>query len=225
MNMARLFDYFLLAFPGLLITIWAQWRMVRAYSVGSRMPAASGRSGAESALAIFGAHGLSSIAIEQAAGELSDHYDPLRRVLRLSRRVHDGRSLAALGVAAHEAGHAIQQASRYRGLAVRNRIVPLATIGSQLSWLVLLAGLIIGIDRLILAGIVSFSSLLILQLLNLPFEFDASRRGRLALMTTGTIDGDEESIAAEALNAAALTYVALTLTGAVGLSGAAGIRR
>ncbi len=212
--MLRLFDYLLAAFPGFLITIWAQWRIVRAYAAGSKVPAASGRTGAEAARAVLIANGLSAIAIEPAAGELSNHYDPLRKVLRLSHRIHDGRSLAALGVAAHEAGHAIQDAAAYPGLVVRNLVVPLAGIGSQLFWLLMLAGLVLGMDRLILAGIVLFSTVLILQLLNLPVELDASRRGQLALRTTGIIEVEEEPFTVAVLNAAAWTYVALTLTGA-----------
>jgi len=219
--MLWLFDYFLLAFPGFLITIWAQWRILRAYSAGSKVPAASGRTGAEAAWAILSASGPSAIAIEPAAGELSDHYDAFRKVLRLSHRIHDGRSLAALGVAAHEAGHAIQEAAAYPGLVVRNLVVPLASIGSQLFWLLILAGLLLGIDRLILAGLVLFYAVLIFQLLNLPIELDASRRARQALMTTGMIEGAEEPITVEVLNAAAWTYVASTLTGVVGLSAVA----
>ncbi len=215
--MLRLFDYLLAAFPGFLITIWAQWRIVRAYAAGSKVPAASGQTGAEAARAVLIANGLSAIAIEPAAGELSNHYDPLRKVLRLSHRIHDGRSLAALGVAAHEAGHAIQDAAAYPGLVVRNWVVPLAGIGSQLFWLLMLAGLLLGMDRLILAAIVLFSSVLILQLLNLPVELDASRRGRLALRTTGIIEVEEEPFTVAVLNAAAWTYVALTLTGVAAL--------
>jgi len=219
--MLRLFDYFLVAFPGLLITIWAQWRVLRAYSAGSKMPAACGRTGAEAARVVLNANGLSAIAIEPAAGELSNHYDAHREVLRLSVRVFYGRSFTALGVAAHEAGHAIQDIAGYPGLVVRNLIVPLASIASQLVWLLMLAGVLLEMDRMILAGIVLFSSGLICQLLNLPVERDASRRGRQALITTGTIEPAEESIVDEVLKAAAWTYVALTLTGVAELAVAA----
>ncbi len=213
----RLFDYFLIAIPGFVITIWAQWRIVRAIAAGSKTPAACGRTGAEAALAVLSSHGVAGIAIEPAAGELCDHFDPTRKVLRLSHRIYEGLSLAALGVSAHEAGHAIQQASRYRWLVVRNLIVPLATIGSQVFWLLILAGILLDMDRLILAGIVLFSAVLICQLLNLPVELDASRRGRLALTTTGMMETDEQAIVVEVLNAVAWTYVALTLTGVVSL--------
>ncbi|MGO9470943.1 MAG: zinc metallopeptidase [Isosphaeraceae bacterium] len=215
--MLRLLDYFLVAFPGFLITAWAQWRIVRAYAAGSKVPAASGRTGAEAARAVLNANGLSAIAIEPAAGELSNHYDPLRKVLRLSRRMHDGRSLTALGVASHEVGHAIQDAAAYPGLVVRNLVVPLAGIGSQLFWLLLLAGLVLGMDRLILAGLVLFSSVLILQLLNLPVELDASRRARQALLVEHLLESDEEQIVANVQTAAAWTYVAAAATGGPGL--------
>lgn len=217
----RLFDYLVLALPGLVIAIWAQWRILRACSAGSRMSAASGCTGAEAASAILCATGLSAIAIEPAAGELCDHYDPARKVLRLSRRIYDGCSLEALGVAAHEAGHVIQDAAAYPGLFVRNLVVPLAGISSQLCWLLILAGFLLEMDRLILAGIVLFHWVLIGQLLNLPVELDASRRGRMALMTTGMIESDEQPIVGLVLNAAALTYVALTLTGVIRSSAAA----
>jgi Zn-dependent membrane protease YugP len=222
--MLRLLDYFLVAFPGFLITFWAQLRILRAYSAGSKMRAASSRTGAESALAILSTDGLSAIPIEPATGELSNHYDAFRQVLRLSAGVYHGRSLAAVGVAAHEAGHAIQDAAAYPGLVIRNLIVPLACTGSQLFWLLILAGLLLGIDRLILAGIVLFFSMLILQLLNLPVELDATRRGRLALTATGMVQSEEEAIVADVLNAAAWNYVALTLTGGLDLCALARIR-
>jgi len=215
--MYRLLDYFLLAFPGFLITIWAQLRIVLAYFAGSRKPAASARTGAEAARTILSANGLAAIAIEPAAGELSNHYDPSRKVLRLSRRIHDGRSLAALGLAAHEAGHAIQDAAGYPGLVIRNLVVPLAGIGSQLFWLLLLAGLLLGMNRLILAGVVLFSTVLVCQLLNVPVELDASRRGRLALLAAHLVERDEERIVAEVQNAAAWTHVAATTTGRLGM--------
>ncbi len=214
----RLFDYLLLALPGLMIAIWAQWRVAGAYSAGSRMPAACGCTGAEAASAILCATGLSAIAIEPAADELCDHYDASCKTLRLSHRIHDGRSLVAVGVSAHEAGHAIQDASKYRWLVVRNAIVPLAGIGSQLFWLLILAGLLLGIDRFVLAGIGLFSSVLVFQLVNVPVELDATRRGRLALTTTGTVASAQELMVGNVMVAAAWTYVAWTLTGVVGFA-------
>jgi Zn-dependent membrane protease YugP len=211
----RLFDYLLLALPGFAIAIWARWRLSRAYSAGSKLPAASGRTGGEIASAILRANGVSEVVIVPAAGELSTHYDPSGKVLRLSHRVHDGRSMAALGVSAHEAGHALQDASKYPWLTVRNIVVPLASTGSQLFWLLILAGILLGIDRLILAGIVLYSAVLFFQLVNLPIEFDASRRGRAALATIENVESDVEPVVGEVLNAACWRYVASTLTGVV----------
>src|SRR5262249_420593 len=144
---------------------------------------------------------------------LSDHYDPLQKVLRLSDEVFAGRSIAALGVAVHESAHAIQDASSYPGLVMRNFIVPLATIGSTLFWLPVLAGLLFEISRLIMLGIVLFSLTVVLQLMNLPVEFNASRRGRDLLRSIGLLTDDEDHAIKKVLNAAAWTYVAATLTG------------
>ena len=158
------------------------------------------------------AGGAKGVAIEPVAGELSDHYDPRNKVLRLSQGVYGSRSLAAVGIAAHEAGHAIQDASHYPGLVVRNLIVPMASIGSTLFWVPFLAGLVLGMMKLVLIGIILFSVTVVFQLVNLPCEFNASRRGRALLESTGLIGPDEEQVVAKVLNAAAWTYVAATLT-------------
>jgi uncharacterized protein len=132
--------------------------------------------------------------------------------LRLSHEVYAGRSLAAVGVAAHEAGHAIQDASHYPGLVVRNLIVPVASLGSNIFWVLIIAGLMLGMMRLILLGIILFSITVVFQLINLPVEFNASRRGRQILESTGLITANEDQVVAKVLNAAAWTYVAATLT-------------
>jgi Zn-dependent membrane protease YugP len=133
-------NFVLFALPAIVLALWAQRRISRAYALGSRIPASSGRSGAEAAAVVMNQGGATGVRIEPVAGELSDHYDPRNKVLRLSGEVYDGRSLAALGVAAHEAGHAIQDASGYPGLVVRNLIVPLAASARRASgspsWLV-----------------------------------------------------------------------------------------
>jgi Zn-dependent membrane protease YugP len=166
---------------------------------------------------VMRAEGVTGVGIEPVRGELSDHYDPRHKVLRLSHGVFEGRSLAALGVAAHEAGHAIQDATGYPGLVMRNLIVPLAGIGSQAFWLLIAAGLLLGMMRLVLLGIILFSLLVVFQLVNLPVEFDASRRGRRILLSAGMISPAEERPVADVLNAAAWTYVAATLTSAMTL--------
>jgi Zn-dependent membrane protease YugP len=211
------FDYFLYALPGLFVTVWASLRIWRAYSKGSRMPLASGLTGAEAAVAVMRAGGLQRVSIEPVDGELSDHYDAVHKVLRLSPDVYVGRSLRAVGIAAHEAGHAIQDATRYPGVIVRSKIVPLAGIGSTFCWLLVLAGILVGMPRLVLVGIVLFSLAVALQIVNLPVEFDASRRGREILRSSGVIRPDEEQVVGKVLDAVAWTYVAVALTGVLTL--------
>jgi Zn-dependent membrane protease YugP len=158
------------------------------------------------------AGGAPAVTIEPVEGELSDHYDPRQKILRLSHGVYDSRSLAAVGIAAHEAGHAIQDATHYPGLVVRNLIVPMASLGSMFFWIPTVAGMFLGVMKLVMLGILLFSVTVVFQLVNLPVEFNASRRGRLLLVSTGLISSDEEEVVAQVLSAAALTYVASTLT-------------
>jgi Zn-dependent membrane protease YugP len=208
-------DYILLGMPGIALSLWAQWRIVSACSAASRLPAASGLTGAEAAQHLMQASGVGPVEITPAAGQLSNHYDPSRKVLRLSRSVHDGRSLASLGIAAHEAGHAIQHASRYPGLIVRGAIVPMANLGSIAFWLLILAGLCLGVFRLIIWGLALFSLIVFLQLINLRIEFDASRRARQTLLATGLMTQEEDAVVGRVLNAAAWTYVAAVFTSVI----------
>lgn len=209
-----MFDYWYFIFlaPGILLALYAQFRIQAAYSAASRIPAASRVSGAEAASLLLRRAGLHHARIEPAQGFLSDHYVPGQALLRLSPDVYASHSLAALGIAAHETGHAFQDAERYPLLVVRNGLVPLAGFGSNAAWLIILAGFVLSLTPLIIAGIVIFSFTVLFQLVNLPVEFDASRRARLALAETGLITPQEEPMVARVLNAAALTYVAATLT-------------
>ena len=205
-------DYLLFALPGIALSLSAQARISSAYAAGSRIPASSGLTGAEAAARVMQAGGVGPVAIEPVAGQLTDHYDPRHKVLRLSEGVYAGRSVAALGIAAHEAGHAIQDASHYPGLIVRNAIVPVAGLGSTVFWILILAGMFLGMFRLIIAGIILFSATVVFQLINLPVEFDASRRARQMLLSTGLVAPDEDEVVGRVLTAAAWTYVAATLT-------------
>jgi len=204
--------YFLFLAPGILLAAWAQWRVHRAYSIASEIPASSGYSGAEAANALLQSSGIPPVQVEPVEGFLSDHYVPGERVLRLSPGVYSGRSLAALGIAAHETGHAFQDAQRYPLLVVRNSLVPLAGLGSNLSWIIIFAGFVLGMFNLVLLGIAAFSMTVLFQLVNLPVEFDASRRARIALIDAGLVTAEEDQVVKKVLNAAALTYVAATLT-------------
>ncbi len=152
------------------------------------------------------------VQIEEVPGQLTDHYSPTEKTLRLSPDVYEGRSVASVGIAAHEVGHAIQDARGYPLLVVRNAIVPLANFGSAAGMILLLIGFVLGMAGLIYVGIAVFSLTVLFQVVNLPVEFDASRRARKELVRTGLITADEEPQVAKVLNAAALTYVAATLT-------------
>jgi Zn-dependent membrane protease YugP len=204
--------YFLFHAPGVLLALWAQRRVSSAYQHGSRIPASSGASGAETAAAVMRAAGVRGVGIETVPGQLTDHYSPGEKMLRLSPDVYQGRSLAALGIAAHEAGHAIQDATRYPLLAVRNGLVPMANVGSSVGWVMIALGLGMTWAGLVYLGIAVFSLTVLFQLVNLPVEFDASRRARAELVSTGLIAPHEEREVARVLSAAALTYVAATLT-------------
>jgi Zn-dependent membrane protease YugP len=208
------FDPLYLVFlaPGMLLAMWAQWRIRSAYENASRIAPRSGYSGAEAADALLHRSGLDDVRIEPAEGYLSDHYVPGEHVLRLSPDVYAGRSLAAVGVAAHETGHAFQDAGHYPLLVLRNALVPLATFGSSAAWILMLIGFLLQIAGAIYIGIALFSLAVLFQLVNLPVEFDASRRARLALVQSGLVTRDEDVAVGEVLNAAALTYVAGTLT-------------
>jgi Zn-dependent membrane protease YugP len=204
--------YFLILAPGLLLAMWAQLRVQIAFSRAKQIRAQSGYSGAQAAAMLLQSAGISGVQIEPVEGFLSDHYVPGKRVLRLSPDVYAGRSLAALGVAAHECGHAMQEARRYPLLILRNSLVPVAGIGSNLSWIIIMAGFLLHAAGLIYVGIAAFSVTVVFQLVNLPVEFDASRRARIALVDAGLVTTEEDTTVAKVLNAAALTYVAATLT-------------
>ncbi|MEK6676422.1 MAG: zinc metallopeptidase [Planctomycetota bacterium] len=211
-------NYLLYLSPAILLALWAQMKLKAAYGRASRHAARCGLTGAQAAQRILSQHGIVDVAIEQTRGHLGDHYDPRHRVLRLSPDVYSGRSLASLGIAAHEVGHAIQHATSYAPLAIRGALVPTAMVGTQLSWIMIIGGLVLSGMHIALGqpiavlGIVLFGGVVLFQLVNLPVEFDASRRARQILLTNGMIVQDEEVLVGKVLNAAALTYVAATLT-------------
>jgi uncharacterized protein len=204
--------YLLFLAPGVLLAMWAQWRIQSAYAEGSRIVPRSGYSGAQAAEALLRSAGLENVRIEPTQGFLSDHYVPGAGVLRLSPDVYSGRSLSAVGVAEHETGHAFQDAARYPLLVIRNGLVPLAGFGSNASWILIVIGFALHLGGLIYLGIVVFSFTVLFQLVNLPVEFDASRRARMALVQNGVVTEEEDAAVGKVLNAAALTYVAGTLT-------------
>jgi len=204
--------YFLFVGPAILLALYAQMKVRSAYAEAKRLPARSGVTGAAAAAEILRHAGLSGLKIEQAEGFLSDHYDPSSRTLRLSPEVYHGHSLAAVGIAAHEAGHALQHGEGYAPLKLRNGIVPLAALGGNASWILLAIGFALASAKLLLLGIILFSLTVLFQLVNLPVEFDASRRARSLLGSLGIVSGSEDRDVKRVLSAAALTYVAATLS-------------
>ncbi|WP_337177348.1 zinc metallopeptidase [Paludisphaera sp.] len=205
--------YLLLVTPALALAAWAQARITSAYREGSRYRASSGVTGAEAARLVMEEGGVRGVAIEPVAGQLTDHYDPSHKVLRLSAGNFQQDSLAAVGVAAHEAGHALQDATRYAPLVVRNLMVPLASLGSNASMLLLIGGVAMQWPALMYVAIGLFSLAVLFQVVNLPVEFNASRRARAMLQGSGLVTAQEDVVVGKVLNAAALTYVAATLTG------------
>src|SRR4051812_32560334 len=179
---AMFFDpmYFLFALPGLALSLWAQFKVKSTFGRYSQVPAQSGMSGAEAARELILRRGVQGVRVEETAGTLSDHYDPFHKVLRLSGDVYHGRSLAALGVAAHEAGHAIQHAHAYGPLKYRSLLVKPANLGSSLGVMLASIGFMLQASSLTLAGIVLFSAAVLFTLVTLPVEFDASRRAIVA---------------------------------------------
>jgi Zn-dependent membrane protease YugP len=192
----------------LLFGLWAQVRVKRTFAKYSRVAPRNGMSGAQAAAAVLRSSGLPSLEIRPVAGQLTDHYDPRTRTLNLSRDVGQASSLAALGVAAHEAGHAIQDARRYAPMRVRQTLVPAATIGQSLWFIPVVIGLVLNLTGLVTIGLVLFAAIVLFQLVTLPVEFDASRRALVALQDGGLLAADEVPRARAVLNAAALTYVA-----------------
>ena len=201
--------YLLITIPFFLLSMFAAARVKWTFASMSKIQARM--TGAQAARIMLDRDGLNSVAIEQVAGHLSDHYDPSAKVLRLSQDVYNGRSMSAVGVACHEAGHAIQDATRYPLLVIRNAAVPIANFGSSAAIYMLIFGAMLQFKPLIWIGIIGFACVVFFQIVNLPVEFDASNRARRELVAHGIISAQEEPYVAKVLNAAALTYVAATL--------------
>jgi Zn-dependent membrane protease YugP len=205
-------DYYLLVIPPLVLCLWAQWRIVAARRAAARRIAASGLSGGQTAEAILETLHANGVEIEPVSGQLANHYDASRKQLRLSHKAFAGRSLAALGLAAHEAGHALQHLERFPGLYVRNVVVPAASLSSTVVWVLILTGLLYGIFRLFVWGVFAFWIAIGLQLLNVPIERDASKRARHRLLAGALVTPGEEPVLTKVMNATDWTYVAATLT-------------
>jgi Zn-dependent membrane protease YugP len=200
--------YLVFALPAFLLALYAQWRVQAALGKYSRVHTGRGATGARVARAILDGYGLHNVAVERTGGFLGDHYDPLHRTLRLSPEVHDTPSVAAVGIAAHEAGHALQHAEGYWPLQIRTAMVPVVQFGSYLGPIVFLLGFLLQMTPLAWAGVFLFAGVAVFALVTLPVEFDASRRAKELLAGQGYAWGDELAGVSRVLDAAALTYVA-----------------
>lgn len=197
---------YLILIPAILFSLWAQARVKTTYARYSK--AFAGLTGQEAARMVLEMNGVTGVTIEQVAGELTDHFDPRTNVIRLSRGVYDVTSVAAVGVAAHEAGHAVQYAVGYGPIKLRAAIIPVTQIGSYLSWPLLLIGLLMGNETLAFAGVLLFAGVVLFRLVTLPVEFNASNRALEALDASGYLQEEQLDGAGKVLRAAAMTYVA-----------------
>ena len=206
------YTYLILVVPALIISLIAQFRVKSAFNRYSQERCVSGLTGAETARRILALNGITDVAVEHISGSLTDHYSPTEKVIRLSDDVYNAQTIAAVGVAAHECGHAVQYAVGYAPIRLRNAIIPVTNIGSTLSFPILLIGLILNFQALVLVGIALFSLVTLFQLITLPVEFDASRRALKTIDERGMLTAEEFTGAKKVLGAAAMTYVAALLT-------------
>ena len=200
--------WLLFALPGLILGLWARSRVKGAFNKYGKVRTARGVTGAEVARTLLDAQGLYDVQIEESKGFLSDHYDPRKKVLRLSPEVYNTPSVAAAGVAAHEMGHAMQHARGYFPLQIRSAFLPLARFGSTLAPWLFIIGLLLQFTALSWIGLVLFGAAVVFTLITLPVEFDASKRAKKLLVNNGVLIGDEVKGVDKVLDAAALTYVA-----------------
>ncbi|MBC7857147.1 MAG: zinc metallopeptidase [Pirellulaceae bacterium] len=201
--------YLLFIAPALILALWAKMRLSATYAQAQRIPASL--SGAAAARLILDSAGLQHVAVEAVPGHLSDHYDPSHKVLRLSQDVYQNRSAASVGIAAHEAGHALQDAEAYAPLVIRNAAVPLARFGGGTGIWMIVIGALLHAQPLVLLGILLFGCVAFFQIVNLPVEFNASSRAKAQLVQLGIINREELVYVNKVLGAAAWTYVAATL--------------
>lgn len=200
--------YIVLVLPCVLFALWAQSRVNSTFSRYSKVHNLRGLTGAQAAEAVLRANGVTNVGIEYVSGKLTDHYDPRTNVIRLSSSVYSSTSVASVGVAAHEAGHAVQYAVGYSPIKLRAAIIPLTQAGATAAFPLILLGLVLNFGALIYVGIASFALSTVFQLVTLPVELDASRRALQTIQQNGLLTADEYPMAKKTLNAAALTYVA-----------------
>lgn len=201
----------LLLIPALLVSMWAQGKISNTYKKYKDIRTMNGYTGEQIARMMLDGAGLYDVPVMETNGDLSDHYDPRRRLIKLSREIFYGTSIAAAGVAAHEVGHAIQHKEQYKALVLRTSVASSVNFSSQISMILFVLGLFLGIPALTTLGIIFFSAAVIYQIITLPVEFNASKRALINLETRGILFGDEIKGAKKVLGAAAMTYVAAAL--------------
>lgn len=206
------YTYIIFVMPALLLALWAQYKVNSTFAKYSKVRSGSGMTGAEAARIILDSNGLNHVRIERVSGKLTDHFDPRTNVVRLSDSVYGVPSVAAIGVAAHESGHAVQYARGYFPMKLRAAIIPITNFGSTLSIPLILMGLVLNFDSLVTIGILLFSTVAIFQIVTLPVEFNASGRAIEALEYGGRLGEQEIKGARKVLSAAAMTYVAALIT-------------
>ena len=208
------FDYWyiILVVPTIIIALIAQLNVSSTFSKYSKKASRIGLSAADVTRRILDSNGLFDVRVERVGGNLTDHFDPKANVIRLSDSVYNSNSIAAIGVAAHEAGHAVQHAQDYAPIKIRNSIVPVANIGSTIAPFIIIFGIVLAFEPLVWIGIILYSTIAIFQLVTLPVEFNASRRAIETLEGLNILDTEENKDARKVLSAAALTYVAALIT-------------
>ncbi|NLA76980.1 MAG: zinc metallopeptidase [Clostridiales bacterium] len=209
--------YIVLVVPMIVLSVIAQVKVKSAYSKYSKTANSRGLTGASAAYAVLNHYGINNVAVEQVAGNLTDHYDPRTNVIRLSQGVYNSTSVAAVGIACHEAGHAAQHAEGYAPIKIRNTILPVCNIGSSLGISLALIGIFMSFEPLIVIGICLYAAVTVFQLVTLPVEFNASRRAVEVIEGSGLLSEDEQSGAKKVLTAAAMTYVAALAVSAANL--------
>lgn len=205
------YSYLIIVMPAVLLALWAQVNVKGTFNKYSRCLSSRGLTGAETARQILQQNGLYNVDVVRIEGDLNDHYDPQKKVIRLSTGVYDSSSVASIGVAAHEAGHAVQHSTGYVPLYIRNAIIPATQFSSSLSIPLILIGFFMSSRSLVFAGIILFAAAVLFQIITLPVEFNASARALRTLDGSGILYGEELNGAKKVLRAAALTYVAATI--------------
>lgn len=200
--------YIVLVIPALIISMWAQFRVKSSYKKFSKVLNSRNITGAYAAQAVLSYYGITDVKIQPISGKLTDNFNPKTKVISLSQGVYSGKSIAAVGIACHEAGHAAQHATDYVPIKVRNSIIPICKIGSTIGLPLALAGYFLGFGLLIYVGLILYAAVFVFQLVTLPVEFNASKRAIDVIEETGLLYGDESEGAVKVLKAAAMTYVA-----------------